>query len=63
MQRIGAGVLVQWKRAVTSLGSAGDLSLDFSFFPHHVLCVQTVCHDAASGCASILAEKLFATTC
>lgn len=32
MQGIGAGVLAQWKRSVRSLGTAGDLCLDFSFF-------------------------------
>lgn len=43
MQGIGAGVLAQWKRSVRSLGTAGDLCLDFSFFfPHHLLCEQTV---------------------
>ena len=33
MQRIGGGVSTQWKRAVRSLGTAGDLGLDFTFFP------------------------------
>lgn len=46
MQRTGAGVLSQWKGAVRSLGSAGDLSLDlsldFAFPPHHVLCEHTI---------------------
>lgn len=33
MQTTGVGVLAQWKRVVTSLGTASDLSLDFTFFP------------------------------
>lgn len=41
MQRIGAGVLGQWKRAVRSLGTAGGLGLDFTFFPCNLFCEQT----------------------
>lgn len=57
MQTTGVGVLAQWKRVVTSLGTASDLSLDFTFFPHDLLCARF-----ASAYASRIAEKWFITT-
>lgn len=42
MQRIGAGVLAQRKRAARSLETASDLGLDFSFFHCNLFCEQTI---------------------